>query len=284
MNVATVVAGNRMCRLWAILAVFLISWAGAAAGSAGHAKQLQLKRADAAHFFARQLKFNHRLRVCNAYPYATMLTVVIKDLVLTDPPMAYRTCREFVPQLKSGDRIEFKFGDARAGTFVVRDLPQSDAVLMLVIYRHKIESTEVAFESHVFSNLVNAQLAVIDTYKGATQGSLRIQDLKDASTARSEELKYNSVVALNPGEYEVVLMGPDGGEKRKSSLVVTGGDSSVVIRCGAEPKNERLYPPELMVYPDRPLPAARSVAHEPRHSLSLILLVAALVASAVQVQ
>merc|ERR1719178_490569 len=117
---------------------------------------------------------------------------------LTESPMAYKTCREFEPQLHAGDRIDFRFQEASAGTFVVGDLPNTDAVLMLVIYRHNTKTTAVAFESHVFANLLNAQIAVLDTYKGSQKASLKIQDSADTKSSRSEELRYDSVVAVNP--------------------------------------------------------------------------------------
>jgi len=38
--------------------------------------------------------------------------------------------------LKAVDKLEFKVGDSSAGTFAVSDLPNNDAVLLLVIHRH----------------------------------------------------------------------------------------------------------------------------------------------------
>merc|ERR1719272_1347925 len=89
--------------------------------------------------------------------------------------MHYKSCEDFTSPLKSGDKLEFKVGDASAGTFAVSDLPQNDAVLLLVIHRHDQVSTAVSFESHVFANLLNPQVAIIDTYKGAAQSTPRIK-------------------------------------------------------------------------------------------------------------
>merc|ERR1719408_1236796 len=93
------------------------------------------------------------------------------DKLTGDEPMAYKTCREFSPQLKAGDKLEFKIGDTTTGTFSVADLPNNDAVLLLAIHRHDTLSTAVSFESHVFANLLNAQVAVIDTYKGSAKST-----------------------------------------------------------------------------------------------------------------
>jgi len=199
------------------------------------------------------LEFKHRLRVCNAYPYAASLDVFRAKDKLTDSPMAYKSCKDFMAPMQSGDKLEFKVGDASAGTFSVSDLPNNDAVLLLVIHRHDQLSTAVSFESHVFANLLNAQVAVIDTYKGAAQSSPRIRDTKTKEAkqeVRSEELRYNSVVAVNPGVYEVDLEGTDGKVKSKTELVALNHESYVILRTGVEAKNGPAYPQELVVYPN----------------------------------
>merc|ERR1719163_1514066 len=99
---------------------------------------------------------------------------------MTQSPMPYKACEDFASQLKPGDKLEFRVGDSTAGTFSVSDLPNNDAVLMLLIHRHDTLSTAVSFESHVFANLLNAQIAVIDTYKGAAKSTLKIQDTANA--------------------------------------------------------------------------------------------------------
>merc|ERR1719217_377390 len=109
--------------------------------------------------FVKALEFKHRLRVCNAYPYAAALDLYRGKEMLTGPntpgdTMPYKACEDFKVQLKAGDKLEFKVGDAMAGTFSVSDLPNNDAVLLLVIYRHDTLSTAVSFESHVFANLL----------------------------------------------------------------------------------------------------------------------------------
>merc|ERR1719379_2590577 len=170
---------------------------------------------------------------------------------MTDLPMAYKSCKDFHTPLKSGDKLEFKVGDASAGTFAVNDLPQNDAVLLLIIHRHDQVSTAVSFESHVFANLLNAQVAVIDTYKGSAKAMPRIKDRKDATkTARSEELRYSSIVAVNPGIYEVELDGADGAVKSTSELVALNRESYVVIRAGVEAKSGPSFPQELVIFPN----------------------------------
>merc|ERR1719146_290593 len=193
--------------------------------------------------FVQALEFKHRLRVCNAYPYAAALDVFRgkSEKMTGDSPMPYKACKEFTSPLKAGDKLEFKVGDASAGTFSVSDLPNNDAVLLLVIHRHDTLSTAVSFQSHVFANLLNAQVAVIDTYKGRRHSQAEVSD----GGKHEEKLKYNSVVALNPGEYKVDLAGT----QVSTNLVALNRESYVVIRTGVEAQQGPSYEQDLIVYP-----------------------------------
>jgi hypothetical protein len=238
--------------------------------------QTQLRSGSRAEGFVRALEFKHRLRVCNAYPYASALDVFrSKEKLTSDVPMHYRTCKDFLAPLKSGDKLEFKVGDASAGTFAVSDLPNNDAILLLVIHRHDTLSTAVSFESHVFANLLNAQVAVIDTYKGVARSTPKIMDASEkGKTSRTEELRYDSVVAVNPGVYEVELAGADGKTAAKSQLVALNHESYVVIRTGVEAQQGPAYPQELLVYPQSDAAVLRGSANRfAKATMALVALV-----------
>eukprot|EP00419_Tripos_fusus_P001780 CAMPEP_0172689530 /NCGR_PEP_ID=MMETSP1074-20121228/23221_1 /TAXON_ID=2916 /ORGANISM="Ceratium fusus, Strain PA161109" /LENGTH=194 /DNA_ID=CAMNT_0013509355 /DNA_START=234 /DNA_END=818 /DNA_ORIENTATION=+ len=187
--------------------------------------------------------------------------------------MPYKTCNEFVTQLKPGDKLEFKIGDGNGGTFSVSDLPNNNAVLFVVIHRHDTLSTAVAFESHVFASLQNAQLAVIDTYRGTAKSEPLIMDSPGGgNTSRSEELRFESVVAINPGLYDVALVGSDGKTKARNSLVARNRESYTVLRTGLEAKQGPSYPQELVVYPQTD-PSAMHSAVPPRVMMLSVLAV-----------
>jgi len=257
------------------LAVVLAFGAAAALGAS---EQSALRASG----FVQALEFKHRLRVCNAYPYAAALDVFRgrTEKMTGEQAMPYKSCKDFVSPLKAGDKLEFKVGDASAGTFSVSDLPNNDAVLLLVIHRHDTLSTAVSFESHVFANLLNAQVAIIDTYKGAARATPKIMDSAkaDKKGARSEELRYDSVVAVNPGIYEVMLEGQDGETKAESKLVALNRESYVVLRTGVEAQQGPAYPQELVVYPQSDPAALRGSAVAAKLPLALC---AALVAAVV---
>jgi predicted nucleic acid-binding Zn-ribbon protein len=233
-----------------------------------------LRQTNSASGFVKALDFQHTLRVCNAYPYQASLDVYRTKDKLTDSPMAYKSCKDFKPQLKTGDKLEFKVGDATAGTFAVSDLPQNDAVLLLIVHRHDQVSTAVSFESHVFANLGAAQVAVIDTYKGSDKSTARITDHNvDKNHSRSEELRFSSIVAVTPGVYDVELDGTDGAVKAKNQFVALGHESYVVIRTGVESKTGASFPQDLLVYPNSDPAQLHSGVSAPRITAVLMVLV-----------
>lgn len=235
----------------AISVLFLV--AGTSAVSVDQSSK-QLRHQHAGASFISSLQFQRVLRVCNAYPFSHPLDVFIGKEKLTSEPMPYKKCGEFRPDLKAGDKIEFKVDESSsAGSFSVSELPSNDATLVLVIYRHDTISTGVSFESHVFSNLVNAQVAVIDTYRGTAKATPRIQDYKKKKDpnqqVRSEELRFDSVMAVNPGIYELTLEGEDNKVSAKHELVAVDHESYMVMRVGLESKEGQSYPQEIMVFP-----------------------------------
>jgi len=226
----------------------------AAAISAGGAKKMQ------ASSFLHDLQFKQVLRVCNAYPYEEGLDVFIGKEKLTSTPLGYKDCDDYSPPLSAGDKVDFKVDGSTAGTFTISELPAGDAVLMMVIYRHDSLSSAVAFESHVFANVPSAQIAVIDTYKGKGKDhtEIRVKDVphkKDDKhptppAARMEMLRFNSVVAVSSGQYEVELFDTEThNPKTKSELVALPKTSYCVIRVGVEAEEGKQYPPEIMVFP-----------------------------------
>lgn len=246
--------------------------------------------------FADSVKFKFRLRVCNAYPYAAALDVFRSREKITKQPLEYTMCGDLSNQLIVGDKLKFMVGDANAGTFTISDLPNNDAILLVVIHRHDTLSNAVAFKSHVFANLLNAQVAVIDTYKGMEKSLVEIAD-----GGKEEGLRYNSVVALNPGEYNVRLVSAqkssrrrrrkgDGGRRRRKgdksttvemskTMVALNRESYVVIRTGVEAQQGPQYPQDLIVYPmsDRSLLQQWSASHRTTFPVGIVATALALV-------
>lgn len=246
-------------------------------GSGRAVEQHSLRSVDSG--FVRALEFQYVLRVCNAYSSGDALDVWMgKDKLTTGGPMKYEECRQFARAPREADKLEFKAGDSAVGTFSVTDLPSNDAVLALIIYRHDTLSTAVSFESHVFSNLQGAQVVVFDAYRGRSKSMPRVtaRTPKGSGPAPFEELRWNSVVGLKQGIYDVELRDPDGKPRAKSELVALQHESYVVLRTGVEARRGPASPEALVVFPRSDVRAIPGAAATQALGLSvaLVLLVA----------
>merc|ERR1719199_1829487 len=97
----------------------------------------------------------------------------------------------------------------------------------------------------------------MDTYKGAAKSQIEIRDKETKGKAsRSEKLRYESVVAVNPGEYEVGLVDAAGKVNALAHFNALNRESYVIMRTGIEAKQGPAYPQELVIYPNSPNSAA----------------------------
>jgi len=248
------------------------------ASTAGLANNVALSASN----FAKSVQFKHRLRICNAYPDAAGLDVFkgrdrdTKEnirmfrgqLKLTALPLEYKMCGDFAAPLLAGDKLKFLVGGARAGTFEVSDLPNNDAVLLIVIHRHDALTSAVAFQSHVFANLLNAQLAAIDTYKGRAHGVTEITSIQK----KTETVQYNQVLALHPGQYQVSLLDNQKKKTAGENLVALNRESYIILRVGVDSQHGLKYPEEIVVYPASDPALLHSKA--PRSAVQVLLLLA----------
>mmetsp|Transcript_8459 Transcript_8459/g.17939 ORF Transcript_8459/g.17939 Transcript_8459/m.17939 type:complete len:299 (+) Transcript_8459:80-976(+) len=219
------------------------------------------------------------LVVCNAFAYKKPLDVtrVRSALRLTsNAPVQYKECRELKMPLEEGDQLEFKAGELSVGTFFATGLPKTSQSLLLIPHRKSLNSLNLAFDSHAFSELQSPQIAVVDAYSGTEAGRIQIMDVpkpdEDAKAKtqsqvalvqRVEDLRYNSVIALNPGAYKVALVhSGDNAMVDSSPLNVAGKTKYVVMRVGADHGFGKIagFPQELVVFPQLAAEVAQSSA------------------------
>lgn len=220
---------------------------------------------------------NQSLIVCNAYAHKEPLDVFrarsMKKANM-EGPISYKNCQGLVVSLAEGDRLDFKAGDLDVGTFFVKGLPTRKSTLLLVPRRRSSDTMAVTFQSHAFLELDATQVAVVDAYSGAGADVVKIMDAPQEKKAsygkksaqslvqmRLETLRYNSIVALGPGRYNVGL-GPASmvalseTEQQKGigffqAMIVGSRQKYVVMRVGVQDdtSTSALYPEELVVFP-----------------------------------
>lgn len=261
-----------MLTCWTLFGVLSVGVASSSGGG------LRAKTADAAAQ-ATEKDLNHHsmlvqsveateqnLVICNAYASQHPLDIIrVRDRhILTESsPLTYKQCQDFTVPLEEGDQLDFKAGNLDVGTFYATGLPKSASSLLLIPHRRSPHAVGVSFESHAFADLKSPQIAVIDAYRSKNDksgGSVKITESLEAATADKaptkieEDLKFNSVVAVNPGQYEISLTGEH--KVKKVPLAATGAAKYVVMRLGIEDesgKNSK-YPQELVVFPENGSP------------------------------
>lgn len=192
----------------------------------------------------------YKLRLCNAFAWAHPLEMSrVQEPQLVEYPLPYKACHDYLLPLQEGDELQFNAGGQRIGSFAVRSLPEETGSLLLIVpHRRDRESTAVAFESHIFKTNSDAQVAVIDVYRGPEKSTVMIGE-----GGRREELPFDSVVALAPGSYPFALQGADhlSANKRRaaaksSSLVAKKEENYCILRVGM---GDDSFPEELVMFP-----------------------------------
>lgn len=200
-------------------------------------------------------KHETTLRICNAYPHSS------EGVAVSDATIMYGSCVEKKENLKVGQRLDFFLPDHHVllGSFEVEQIAPSvnEDTLLIVIQPRSGNSRRASFQSHAFSGQVtDPQVALLDAYsffdetardeRGVDQTPLLA--IAEQSMRKSEDLKFDSVVALHPGSYVVDISREnqrDKFTKNSKRIHVTGATDKVsVIRIGTEGQ----YPEELIVF------------------------------------
>lgn len=197
-------------------------------------------------------KAEQKLRICNAYASADPLDIYhvkSKHDLTAGMPLPYKQCRDFQVNLEEGDQLDFKSHQVDMGTFYATGLPTTQASLLLIPHRRTPSSIAMTFDSHAFAALDSAQIAVVDAYRGPQAGSVQI-----FNPSAREDLEYNSVVALNPGKYQLALMGGSGQNVTSLDFHVKPKETYVAMRVGIEDEQDAAkaaaFPMELIIFPN----------------------------------
>jgi len=230
--------------------------------------------------------------VCNAFAHAKSLSIFNERthrLLTPDGALGYKSCRELRTSLVAGDRLDFRLGNASVGIFRATDVPPGVSSLLLVPHRRYAGSLTAAFESHAFADAGSPQVAIVDTYRGKEASKVMIMDAQLPSSdkqkeepkqQRVEELRFNSVVALGPGSYQVSLQADDKQEIAKVPMTVGAEQANyVVMRTGLQnPLNATAapaFPQELIVYTQRHSSRSAAGGLRPRLLAAALVVLAA---------
>lgn len=197
------------------------------------------------------------LTVCNAYHGAAPLEIfhVDRHVMLTQhKPLKYKQCAEYTLPLMEGDRLDFKSAGVNIGVFHATAMPKSSSYLLLVP-RRKDGARTMSFESHAFADLKSPQIAVVDAYHGNQSSSVNIiENMEEVGAGQLplvESLRFNSVVAVSPGKYNIALMDANSDGNLTAVPLRAGSRAKcVVMRVGGESQQGSAFPQELVIFPN----------------------------------
>lgn len=205
---------------------------------------------------------HQHLTMCNAYSSSLEVMHTDQQVQLTvDAPLKYKECKEFAIPLAEGDHLDFRDHGRNVGTFRATTMPKASASLLLIVrHRHGAEKGSekaLTFESHAFADLSNAQIAVVDAYRGNATSVVHIIDNQEdeagISTPMHEALRFNTVAAIAPGQYDIALMDNHTAATSKPTAALQAlhapmRSKCVVMRVGGDVSGVA-FPQELVVFP-----------------------------------
>jgi hypothetical protein len=212
------------------------------------------------------ISFTQQLLICNAYPGGAPVTVTQNGAEAREDQrnIRFNECRCTASLVRWKDKLDFVFADSGIrGTFEIGELPDSEALLLLVVEKRDATSPLVSFQSYAFpahADGKNAQLAVIDTYKGkSTLPHLRMEDHIDNTEKklvhrRIEQLNFNRIYAIEEGSYDASISDhvQDETGLEKKTFRLAKKQNYVILRT-----SDGLQHQSLVVYPELPRSASR---------------------------
>jgi len=188
----------------------------------------------AAKGVVKPLKFDRKFLVCNAYPseHATKITKNGAPLEST-AALNFQDCQYVNSEVLPKDKLDFEVPEVGIqGTFEVGELPDSDAVLLLVVQKRDGKSPLMSFQSFAFPinpKTTEAHIAVIDASTNLPKSNLKIRDhpADVKKKAREEELIFDRIYALDSGNYEVSV-----DKTKPQSVTLDSKKDYVLLRTG----------------------------------------------------
>jgi len=234
------------------------------AASQGHkAKSLRFEAPPLEPNVVKPLRFEQQLLVCNAYPGSSPVFVKQNhaENKAAHHGIGFQECRPIVGRVQSKDKLDFVVADSGIqGTFEIGELPDTDAMLLLVVEKRDDKTTLMSFQSFAFPSHTDgktAQLAVIDTYRGSSKGQhLRMEDHVDSKerktiSRRVEQLNFNRIYAIEEGDYDasisdhVLDQEELGAQTSKRTFHLAKKQNYVILRTGGGQFHQ-----SLVVYPE----------------------------------
>jgi len=215
------------------MAMFVLSLLALASAHSNTVQHSGAKQALRASPIAHKEQFKRKLVACNTFPDDEPVSITQNRKHKLENALGYKECKAITGPIEEGDQLVFESKSAGTWTFQVGALPESDSSLLLVFEKRDEHSKVPAFQSFAFPpSKEDAQLAVIDAFKGKN-GRTRVH-LSDAIPGhqRAEDLDYDRVYAIESGDYDLSMLVGENATSSPSKMHMTKGGDYVALRIG----------------------------------------------------
>jgi len=178
-------------------------------------------------------QFKRKLVACNTFPDEEAVSITQNRKNRLEDNLQYKECRTIKGKVAEGDQLVFESKTAGTWTFQVGALPEADSTLLLVFEKRDDKSKVPSFQSFAFpESAQDAQLAIIDAYKGQSERTrVHLAD-SAAGKTRSEDLDYDRVYAIESGDYDLSMLLGENSTTPASRMHMTKGGDYVALRLG----------------------------------------------------
>mmetsp|Transcript_126528 Transcript_126528/g.369721 ORF Transcript_126528/g.369721 Transcript_126528/m.369721 type:complete len:308 (-) Transcript_126528:21-944(-) len=202
------------------------------------------------------------LRICNAYGFKSGLDAFHSPLppvsgprpepsrlTRASGPLPYKRCADLrgVEGLGPGSVLSFRLGGGLPiGSFRVEELPVRGSLLQLVVCRYDTASTAASFSSHVFSDDIDPEVALIDAYRGKDNSGLAVR----STVHQWQDVHFGKAISLKPGWYEWALTGDHANRGDEAvGFRMNYYGKYTAIRVGVDASHGPSYTEELVMFP-----------------------------------
>jgi hypothetical protein len=228
--------------------MFVLSLLAFASAHSANVQHAGAKTALRASPIAHTEQFKRKLVACNTFPDDEAVSITQNRKHKLENALGYKECKAIQGTIAEGDQLVFESKSAGTWTFQVGALPESDSSLLLVFEKRDEHSKVPAFQSFAFPpSKEDAQLAVIDAFKGKS-GRTRVH-LSDAVPGheRAEDLDYDRVYAIESGDYDLSMLVGENATSTPSKMHMTKGGDYVALRLGGS-GYQRDFDEELVTF------------------------------------
>merc|ERR1719265_772842 len=116
-------------------------------------------------------------------------------------PMTYKSCRDFVRSVRTGDFLELRLPNQRSPIYLPTAAVQDGSIALIVVYEKSKGQPGVWL--HYFDQLAYPQVAAVDVSGGAASPLDLACVSGSCSIGKHEQVAASSVVPMEPGTYSV---------------------------------------------------------------------------------